>query len=382
MTPARSRLLKTGAFVAFILAVILYATGAFRGGLVEPGRGAPLPGLPAPASTLRVVREEVAVYEESVGTVRSRLVAAVAPQVMARVVEITASVGQRVHRGDPLVVLDDREFATRLARAREAVAATDAARVQAEQSGARAAARRAQAFAAFERVKGFFEKGAATSEQLEAAQSEFLQAEASVAEAAGSVSLADAQREQARQSVAEAEIALGYTRIASPMDGVVVERLAEPGDIAAPGNPVLVLLDPDDLRLEARVREGLVARVGPGTRLPVILPAMGITVEGTVSEVVPSADPVSRTFEVRVPFDAVPGVHPGMFGRLRVPVGSRLVVRVPSAAVVRTGQMCTVLVQEDGNWGRRLVTTGADIEGGSVEILSGLDGGETVGLAR
>ncbi len=382
MSAPRTRLPRTAAFLAFVLAVVLYASGAFRGGPVEPGTAPPLPGLPEPGSTLVVQREEVAVHEESVGTVRSRTVAAVSPQVMARITAIEASVGGRVRRGDPLVVLDDREFAARLARAREAVAATEAARVQAEQSGARAAARRAQANSAFERVKGFFEKGAATSEQREAAESEFLQAEASVAEAAGAVSLADARREEARQAVAEAAIALGYTRIASPIDGVVVERRAEPGDVAAPGVPILVLLDPDSLRLEARVREGLVARIGPGTRLPVVLPAAGITVEGTVSGVVPAADPATRTFEVRVPFDAAPGVHPGMFGRLRIPVGTRLVMRVPSAAVARTGQVRTVLVREEDGWRRRLVTQGGDLPGGTVEILSGLAGGETVGLPR
>ena len=77
-----------------------------------------------------------------------------------------------------------------------------------------------------------------------------------------------------------------------------------------------------------------------------------------------------------------PGLLLGTFGRLRVPVGRREIVRVDARAVVRIGQLETVLVKEADRWSRRLVTTGADAGGGAVEILSGLSGGETVGLGR
>ncbi len=80
-----------------------------------------------------------------------------------------------------------------------------------------------------------------------------------------------------------------------------------------------------------------------------------------------------------VPF--LGNANPGMFGRLQLPVGEREVVRIPASAVARTGQLETVLVQSDGGWQRRLVTTGAKLPDGEVEILSGLAGGETVGTA-
>jgi len=96
--------------------------------------------------------------------------------------------------------------------------------------------------------------------------------------------------------------------------------------------------------------------------------------------VIPTADPLSRTFQVRVDFDRVPGVHPGMFGRLEIPVGTRQAVRIPARAVVRVGQLETVLVREGDRWTRRQVTTGLHLAEGFVEVLSGLAGGETVGL--
>jgi RND family efflux transporter MFP subunit len=319
----RTRLRWAG-FVVLALGMVLYAGDVLRGGRVRPGKLPASAGLPPPARTATAERGPVPVVEEAVGTVRSRHGVAVAAQVIARVLSVGARVGDRVKQGQLLIVLDDSDFAARHARAK----------------------------AQYERVKGFLAHQAATTEQMEAATAEYLQAKA----------------------------AMEHTRIGAPIDGVIAERHVEPGDLASPGRPLLMLLDPGSLRLEAQVREGLIAHVVPGMTLDVALPTAGAIVKGTVAEVLPSADPQSRTFEVRVNFDAPQGVYPGMFGRLRFATGEREVVHVPAAAVERIGQLETVVVRDDGVWTRRLVTTGALLPNDSLEVLSGLDGGETVGL--
>jgi RND family efflux transporter MFP subunit len=324
MTPQRRTWLRAAGFVVLALLVVLYAGGAFERSRIEPGKLPEPAGAPAPARTASVARGKVPLVEEAVGTVRSRRRVAVAAQVTARVLSVGAQVGDHVTAGQPLVTLDDADFA----------------------------ARYTQAKAQYDRVKGFLARQAATTEQLEAATAEYLQAKA----------------------------ALEHTRIAAPIDGVVAERHAEPGDLASPGRPLLVVLDPAQLRLEAEVREGLIGRVVAGERVEVALPSAATTVQGTVAEVLPSADPQSRTFEVRVNFEPPPGVYPGMFGRLRLPIGEREAVSVPAQAVERVGQLETVLVERDGRWVRSLVTTGAPLGGDRVEVLSGLAGGETVGL--
>ena len=68
------------------------------------------------------------------------------------------------------------------------------------------------------------------------------------------------------------------------------------------------------------------------------------------------------------------------FGRLRIPLGTREAVRVPAGAVQRVGQLDTVVVRDGDRFERRLVSTGAVGDDGGVEILTGLAGGETVGL--
>lgn len=322
MTGTR-RTIATWIVAGGVAVAVLYALFG-RHDAIAPGTAPEPPSLPAPARIAVAERAATPIFEDAVGTVRSLRQVTVAAQVTARVVSVQARVGDRVTAGAPLVLLDDGDFVARFTRAR----------------------------AQYERVKGFLAKQAATAEQMETAGAEFQQA----------------------------KTAMEHTRITAPVDGIVAERQVEPGDLAVPGRPLLAVLDPTALRLEARVREGSIARIQPGAKLSVSIPAANIAVEGTVAEVLPSADPRSRTFEVRVNFGARPDVHPGMFGRLRLPVGERDVVRVPAAAVERVGQLETVVVRDETGWRRRLVTTGAPLADDAVEILSGLHGGETVGL--
>jgi HlyD family secretion protein len=324
MTATRRTAVRGAAFGLLAVVIVLYAAGVFQRGRVVPGRAPLAKGLPAPASTVVAVRARVPVVEEAVGTVGSRRRVDVAAQVVARVRSVEARAGDRVEQGALLVALDDAE----------------------------AAARYAQASAQYARVKGFLARQAATEEQMEAATAEY----------------------------AAAKAGLEHTRLTAPIPGVVAERRVEPGDLAAPGRVLLVVLDPAALRLEARVREGAIGSVVPGAALEVVLPAAEVTVRGTVAEILPAADPESRTFTVRVDLPAEPGIRPGMFGRVRLPIGEREVVHVPRAAVSRIGQLETVVVSQDGVWTRRFVTTGGGLADGSVEVLSGLAGGETIGL--
>jgi RND family efflux transporter MFP subunit len=190
---------------------------------------------------------------------------------------------------------------------------------------------------------------------------------------------AAASKKQAEEILREATIALGYTKMVAPENGEVAKRLAEPGDLAWPGKPLVVLQTRGALRLEAMVREGLIQKVPVGSRLEVVLTAVGARVEGTVEERVPAADPQTRTFLVKVGLPPRGDLFPGMFGRLRVPVGKRKVILVPREAVKRVGQLDMVTVRSNGDWETCFVRTGREREG-NVEILSGLEGGEIVAL--
>ena len=304
--------------------MVLYAAGVFgHGAKVAPGRAPEPLALPAPARTAEARREPVPLEEDAVGTVRSRTVVEVAAQVIGRVLEVKRVAGQAVDVKDPLVLLDDREYAARLAQAKKAVDASDAARRQAEQAKIQGEARLRQATLANERAQKLLATKVISTEQGEAAETEFLQARAALAQSEAAIAAAEAQGGEASQVVAGAEVAFGHTKIVSPITGVVSERRVEPGDLAFPGRTLLIVLDPKALRLEALVRERLISRITLGQDLEVSVPASGTKVRGKVAEIVPSADPLSRTFTVRVDFGAAEGVYAGMFGRLRIPLGKR-----------------------------------------------------------
>lgn len=380
MKHGMKKLVSGLAIAALVVALMAFATGSLGAEKVAAGRDPELAGLPTPQRTATAERVSLEQTEPAVGTVRSRHVVVVAAQVGGTILSVGVEAGQRVTSGTDAVRLDDRDLTARVTQARQGLAAAEAAVSRAQEGKSAGEARLEQARAAHERVKGFVDAGAATPEQLEAAQAAFLEARAAVAGAEAAIAAALAQREQAHAAVTSAEVALGYTRVAVPIDGVVSERSVEAGDLAWPGRPLFTVLDPGQLRLEARVREGLIARVASGAELEVELPGIGRTTRGRVTEVLPAADARSRTFEVRVQLEALNGLLPGMYGRLLVPVGAREVVRVPAQAVARVGQLETVVVQRDGQWRRALVTTGQRFTDGTVEVLSGLVGGETVGL--
>jgi RND family efflux transporter MFP subunit len=323
--------------------------------------------------------EEVPEWYEAVGTVRSKTETHISAQITGRILKVIVRPGDQVKQEDPLIYLDNREFQARLDQARQGLAAARAKKEQAEQALVSSQAVLTQAEADYKRVKTYFEQEAATKKDLEKAEASYRQAKAGVEQAKKGTVVAKAGVQQAKQVVEEARVALGYTKIVAPEAGEVAKRLAEPGDVAWPGKALLLLHAPGALRLEAHVREGLIKKILPGSRLQVAINALNATLDGTVEEVIPSADPLSRTFLVKVAIPVITGLYPGMFGRLLVPLGERPAVVVPAKAVYRIGQVEVVKAEKNGRWCDCFVKTGKKVDG-KVEILSGLHGNEKVVL--
>lgn len=273
--------------------------------------------------------------EEVMGTVRSRTRAVIEAKVSGRIDRMHAVPGVAVSAGDLLAELDVREIRARVDQAR-------------------AVAR--QADRDFERVSGLFAQEAVTRAELDAVE---------------------ARRAVARGAVVEAEATLENARIVAPFAGVVTRKLADVGDLAAPGRPLLELEDPGALRFEADVPAGLVEWVRPGMSLDVRLATGATVVPGVVAEIEPSADPVTRTFRVRLDLPAGTEARGGWFGRMRLPLEEVGVTTVATQAVTARGQMEYVWVVAGDVARLRIVKTGRRV-GGAFEVLSGLEAGERV----
>ncbi|MEZ7198606.1 efflux RND transporter periplasmic adaptor subunit [Pseudodesulfovibrio karagichevae] len=359
-----------------MLAAVLAACGQEPPAAVKKGPGY------EPASTAVAERAVLPRLFDAVGTVQAKTDIRVEAQVTGRVLDVLVRPGDRVAKGDKLVVLDSRASNTRLERSRQALASARSQTAQARDVLASAQAAYTKSESTYRRMSQLFEQKVVTAEEVEKAEAAYLQAKAALSRAQQGVSGAESQAREADKVVQEAEIDLGYTTITAQEAGEVAKRLVEPGDLAFPNKELLTLHTSGAMHLEAMVREALIGRVRLGDSLSVVITALSdkTPLTGVVQEIEPLADPVTRSFLVKVRLPDRPGLYPGMFGRLLIPLGERDTVLVPKAAVRRVGQLETVMVQSEGAWQPVYVRTGQAVDG-KVEILSGLSGGETVGLS-
>jgi RND family efflux transporter MFP subunit len=140
---------------------------------------------------------------------------------------------------------------------------------------------------------------------------------------------------------------------------------------------LLRLYAPQQLRLEANVRESLASRLARGQPLVARIDALDQQFEVTVDEIVPSADPGSRSFVVKVNLPTQPNLYPGMFGRLLIRTGRRETLYIPQQAIAQFGQLEFVQLVTDQGVVRRYIRTGRAIKD-QVEVLSGLQPGEQI----
>jgi RND family efflux transporter MFP subunit len=381
----RTRTLLTAAAGIAVLAVIfMWSANMLNTQRISPEDTFSSPRLPAgniTVNTITAAAVPVTDTAEATGTVRPRTETRVEAQVTAKILRMAVTTGDVVKKGDVLVELDARELVSRRDQAGQALISSRAALGQARQSVAEARAAFDKARNQYRRIKALFSERAVAQRELDQAEADYLQAEAALGSARGGLSGAESAVQQAQKRLEEAEIALGYATITALEDGEIVRREAEAGDLAFPGKPLLVVQAGGALRLEAQVREGLIGRVRPGVRLQVNISALGTdTLDGVVEEVVPSADPRTRTFLVKVGLPPAPGLYPGMYGTLLIPLDAQTAVLVPAAAVHRVGQLETVSILSDEGIPHTVhVKTGRHF-GQQVEILSGLSGGETLVL--
>jgi RND family efflux transporter MFP subunit len=311
-----------------------------------------------------VAGAEVAIVEESVGPaidwasaeVASARHTTIASRVLARIEEVRVRAGSSVAEGEVLVVLDARDLRSRVGEAEEALRSDEARLELAEREHARA--------------EELVRTGVAPQRQLDEATSALRAARAQVA--------------GRREALSEARTAASFAEIRSPVSGRVVDRLAEPGDTAVAGRPLLRVYDPALLRVEAPVRESLAVGLRVGDVLRVDVPALGEPVEGRIDEIVPFAERGARTLLVKVSLPRADArLFAGMFARVAIPAGERRRLLVPERAIERVGQLEFVtIVDGQDRAERRMVTTGERAPGGAVEVLSGVQAGERVLLPQ
>jgi HlyD family secretion protein len=333
----------------------------------------------SPPATFLVKKNTINEIYEAVGTVRPRTETRVEAQVTGKILSVYVKPGDFVKKGEKLIQLESNEFRTRIERAEQGLKSAEANRGQAIKMIEAARARFKKTEAQFNRARQLFADKALSTSEMERAEAEFLQAEAELKQFNQGLQGAEAGVQQAQKVIEEARIAMDYTDIKATEDAEIARRLVEPGDLAVPGKTLLIVQTVGNMRLEAFVRESLISHIHPGREMTVEISAIKKEVKGVVEEIVPSADPKTRSFLVKVGLPFLQDLYPGMFGRLLIEAGTKQAVFIPVEAVVTVGQLEAVMVKIKGSWEKFYIKTGRE-SNGMVEILSGLDGGEIIGL--
>lgn len=301
-----------------------------------------------------------AVYELD-ATIQPVKQSTLSAQVAGRVAVLSVKPGDKVHAGQVLAVIDDREAAAGVQRSQAQIQQADA-----ELRNARAQA---------ERTRDLQRKGFVSQAALDTAEAQYKGATAA--------------RDVASAGALQSSIAQGFTRVTAPYDGWVLQTHVEAGDLAVPGKPLLTLYAPLPLRAVVQVPASRlsVVRAATQTQVQVSAESGGSSwVVPVARSAVPSADPVSQTSEWRLelsPKDSgslLPGQQVRVrFSQTQTPAVSPKLL-VPQAAILRRGELTAVYVAANGAFSLRAVRLGADLGTQGVEVLAGVQSGESVAL--
>ena len=314
-------------------------------------------------AVIDVKKSSIPDWLEAVGTLRAAQTTQVASQIMGTIVAIRAHEGDRVQGGQVLATIDDTQL-------RAAVQQTTAASIAAQREVEAADTEFTLADATFKRYQQLFDKKSVSPQ-------EFDEIKARRASAEARREMARAGQEQANAALAQARTSLGYTLIHAPFTGVITEKKADAGTLAAPGIPIFTIEDTHRYRLEATVDERDIGLVRVGQPTSVAVDAFGDgEFHAHVAQIVPAADPASRAFVVKLELPPDPRLRSGLFGRARIPRGERTALLIPQSALVQRGQLQGVYTL-DANREVHLayVTLGRAVDQ-HVEVLSGIQDGD------
>jgi RND family efflux transporter MFP subunit len=355
-------------------------------GLSSCGRNDQAPpgqtSVPIAVTVVPVTAVDTAERLETGGVVAAPQTASVSSRIVATIASVRVKAGDHVRAGDLLVTLDAPDVIerTRQVRASALAAEKSLAQARTEQSAAEAEHRLAAAW--HTRIAALHARNSATDQERDEAEARLAAAAARVAGAQATVEMADANLVSARSAADVAAAGESYTTVRAPFDGLITERLTDPGNLAAPGDPLLRIESDGARQVVVRVDEARAAYVRPGDTVDVEMDgagesAPGETLEGVVTEVARAVGADQRAFTVKVTVPRTVTARSGTFARVIFRGAPRRALLVPTNAIHRYGQVSSVYVVQDGVARLRLVQAGPSSAAG-VEILAGLDAGESV----
>ena len=319
-------------------------------------------------------------YYEAVGTVKSDVTSVLGAEISGTVTKILVKEGDHVRQGQLLALIDSRVQKAQLEAAAAGIEESNQGLVEVRQALQAAEAQRKFAEATFKRYKALLAQKSVTPQEYDNAETQYKGAVANEMATRAKLKQVEARQLQARALHSTAATVFSYSRIVSPIDGVVTAKSVDAGTLVMPGTPLFTVEKTGNFRLDAGVPERFHGMIHVGESVPVTLGSQ--QVEGRIVEIVPAADPSTRTFIAKVGLPSNCKCQSGQYGSVDLAIGTQNRMMVPINSLVQRGELEGLFVVDSkGIATYRLVKTGQTF-GNQVEILSGLDDGERVAVSK
>ena len=348
------------------------------------------------AQVMTVSSAPIEDFYEAPGTVASKDRMQIASKIMGRIINLTCVEGSRVKKGQLLFEVDDQEAVARLDTARaeleEAQRELEEAERDAEASQYAKTSAEADLLLAtqmYNRYDELLKRNSVSQQEFDNVNAKYKSALAQVQQAQQIINAKTARRkraiahiERAKAAIRESQVQLGFAKVFAPANGIVTSKQASVGDMAVPGVPLLTV-DSEQYRLDVPVDESRLPIIHMGARVPVSIESLNVkAMPSTVEEIVPAADPATRSSIVKLSLPSTEGLHSGLFGRANFSLGTRKAIEISSGSILNRGELTMVyVVDADGIARLRLVKTGQE-SGGRTEVLSGLRPGDNIVVSK
>ena len=301
-------------------------------------------------NTYKIIASTDAIFEPVAASVEAKQATIISSRILARIDTILVRAGDKVEKGDLLIQLEQTDLQSQVLQAKQNIIALQARHKEAKQN--------------FERSVQLFKKQLVSEFNLDKTRADY---QSIVAELTA-----------AKQALSQVETTMSYATLTAPINGLIVDRFAEPGDTAQAGAKLLSLYNPLSLRVEAHVRERLALTLTHGQKIEIELPSVSKTLVGEVEEIVPAANTGSRSFLIKARINYSESLLPGMYARMLIPAGEQVKLNIPVDKVAHVGQLDFVWLIVNGEVQRRFVRLGKVQHNGMVNVISGLKAGDKV----
>ncbi len=274
-------------------------------------------------------------------------------RVMGQVQKVYVKPGQKVNAGELLIQIRNQDILAKKAQVEASKVEATTAFESAEKD--------------LKRFEALYKNKSASEKEMDDMRTHYQMAKARV--------------DAVNQMEQEVDETLRYAGIRAPYSGIITGKFVQEGDMANPGMPLLSIESPRQWKVYARIPESDIARLQLNAPVSVQFSSIpGLEIEGTVSEINPSSTNTGSQFEAKVLLNTsdseVKQLYSGMFATVNYEKGTQPMVLVPKSALVTRGQLVGIYtVSQAGTSLLRWVRTGKTY-GDSIEILSGLSGGE------